>query len=200
MIVARTSSLIQPSAKPTAGLMTRVARAVTPTGQHEGRASNNRRETARSVPAMISKAPTAPAGIIANTAAASSASPTARMSSAEPKRIGAWPVLAPKRYWACNPPAPWDIGIAPNGLSSTFARPEEIARLRSLGDDQRSDHCGKHLANSSEGLLPKHCREGSQYPGHLAHLPLGGLAPRQLRPAAKSSRTRLCRFAVPAAM
>ena len=40
MIVARTSSLIQPSAKPAAGLMTRVARAVTPTGQHEGRASN----------------------------------------------------------------------------------------------------------------------------------------------------------------
>ena len=49
-----------------------------------------------------------------------------------PKMIGARPVLAPKRYCACNPPAPWHIGIAPNGLSKMFATPEEIAKLRSF--------------------------------------------------------------------
>jgi hypothetical protein len=98
-IAARTSSPIHPITNPSPGLMIRVARTVTPiTGQQEGRASNSRRETARSVRAMISNAPTAPIGIIANRDAASSANPTASTSRTEPKMIGASPVCAPKRY------------------------------------------------------------------------------------------------------
>jgi hypothetical protein len=98
-IAAHISSVIQPSTSPSAGLSTKVARAATPiTGQHDGRASNNRREIAKSVPAMISSAPTAPIGIIANRDAALSANPIARMSSNERKMIGASPVRAPKRY------------------------------------------------------------------------------------------------------
>src|SRR5580704_15458092 len=49
--------------------------------------------------------------------------------------IGANPVRAPNRYWACKPPAPWHIGIAPNGHRRTFARPDDRARLRSLATD-----------------------------------------------------------------
>jgi hypothetical protein len=41
-------------------------------------------------------------------------------------------VRALKRYWACKPPAPWHIGIAPNGRNNAFARPDDKARLRSL--------------------------------------------------------------------
>jgi len=50
-IAARANSLTQPITNPSPGLMMRVTRAVAPiTGQQEGRASNSRRETARSVP------------------------------------------------------------------------------------------------------------------------------------------------------
>src|SRR5215470_2748915 len=49
--------------------------------------------------------------------------------------IGASPVRAPKRNCAANPPAPWHIGIAPKGHSSTFARPEDNANRRSLAID-----------------------------------------------------------------
>ena len=50
--------------------------------------------------------------------------------------IGARPVRAPKRYCACKPPAPWHIGIAPNGHSSTLASPTtapDCVRWRSSG-------------------------------------------------------------------
>ena len=111
-------------------------RAVTPiTGKHEGLPSNRRREIAKSVPASIRSAPTAPIGMIANSLAARSANPTASESKTTPRITGASPVRAPKRYWACKPPAPWHIGIAPKGLSSTFARPDDRARFRSFAID-----------------------------------------------------------------
>jgi len=57
--------------QPNAGLVVRVTRAVTPiTGQHEGLPSNRRREIAKSAPARINSAPTAPIGMIANSAGA----------------------------------------------------------------------------------------------------------------------------------
>ena len=49
--------------------------------------------------------------------------------------IGATPVRAPKRNCAASPPAPWHIGIAPNGHSSRFARPDKSANRRSLAID-----------------------------------------------------------------
>jgi hypothetical protein len=70
-IAARISSAIDPAVRPSAGLTVRVLRAVTPTtGRHDGLPSNNRREIAKSVPAKISNAPTAPMGNIENSAAA----------------------------------------------------------------------------------------------------------------------------------
>ena len=61
------NSLIHPRASPKAGLTV----TVTPiTHQHDGLPSDRRRETARSAPARTSRAPTAPIGMIAKSAAA----------------------------------------------------------------------------------------------------------------------------------
>ena len=66
-IAARMNSLIHPRASPKAGLTV----TVTPiTHQHDGLPSDRRRETARSAPARTSRAPTAPIGMIAKSAAA----------------------------------------------------------------------------------------------------------------------------------
>jgi len=129
----RINSAIQPTTKARAGLIVTVTKAVAPiTHRHDGRPSNRRREIAKSVPAKISSEPTASIGISARSAAACSSNPTASMSSTAPKIMGARPVRAPKRNCAASPPAPWHIGIAPNGHSTTFARPEVSASRRSL--------------------------------------------------------------------
>src|SRR5215468_6253521 len=127
-IAARINSAIQPNIRPRAGLTVTVTKAVAPiTQRHDGLPSNRRREIAKSVPAKISRAPTAPIGISPNSVAAWSAKAIARTSSTAPKMIGARPVRAPKRNCATSPPAPWHIGIAPKGHSSTFARPDDNA-------------------------------------------------------------------------
>jgi len=70
-MAARMNSLIHPSIRPSAGFTVTVMRAVNPiTQRHDGLPSNSRRETAKSVPAMTSSAPTAPMGMIAKSAAA----------------------------------------------------------------------------------------------------------------------------------
>jgi len=38
-----------------------------------------------------------------------------------------------------QPPARWHMGIAPNGLSNTFARPDDRARLRFARDRSRRE-------------------------------------------------------------
>src|SRR6516164_11544004 len=89
-IAARIHSAAQPNIRPRAGLTVTVTRAVTPiTHKHDGLPSNRRREIAKSVPAKISRAPTAPIGISSNSVAAWSAKAIARTSSTAPKMIGA---------------------------------------------------------------------------------------------------------------
>lgn len=102
---------------PSAGFSAKVATAAAAmAGRHSLRTSSSRRDKARSLPARMSKAPSAPAGTTARRRAASSAKNMPIGSSSAPSSTGAHPVRPPKRCCAISPPAPWHNGRAPKGV------------------------------------------------------------------------------------